>query len=64
MVACPKCKRDVAKPAKNWKYGIFTVKMYRCSCGNQFREYLIKGKVRFILSAHDGKLGPRKKSKK
>jgi hypothetical protein len=61
MAKCPKCKKEVANPAKNWKYGIFTVKMYRCPCGNQFREYY---KVRFILSAHNGGLGPRIKTKK
>jgi hypothetical protein len=68
MATCPKCKVEVAKPAKNWQYGIFTVKMYKCSCGNQFREYFKQGKVRFILSAYNGGLGPklgqRKKTRK
>ena len=64
MAKCPKCKTEVSKPSKNWKYGIFTVKMYKCNCGNQFREYYKGDKVRFVLSAHNGGLGPRKKTKK
>jgi hypothetical protein len=60
---CPKCQAEVAEPDKNWNYGKFLVKMYRCKCGNQFREYLREGKVRFILSAHDGGLGRRIKPK-
>jgi hypothetical protein len=64
MAKCPKCKTEAAKPAKNWKYGIFTVKMYKCNCGNQFREYYKGDKVRFVLSAHNGGLGPRQKKKK
>lgn len=48
---------------KNWKYGVFTVKMYRCPCGNQFREYFKGNKLSFILSAHNGGLGPKMKPK-
>jgi hypothetical protein len=64
MARCPKCKTEVTKPAKNWKYGVFTVKMYRCPCGNQFREYFKQDKLRFTLSAHNGGLGPKQRPKK
>jgi len=64
MAKCPKCETEVAKPDKSWKYGIFTVKMYRCTCGNQFREYFKGDKVRFVLSAHNGGLGRRRKAKR
>jgi lysyl-tRNA synthetase class I len=64
LAKCPRCQTEVAEPLKSWKYGIFTVKMYKCSCGNQFREYLREGRVKFTLSAHDGGLGPRIKAKK
>lgn len=64
MAKCPKCKTQVTNPTKDWKYGNFKVKMYRCPCGNPFREYLKEGKVRFILSAHNGGLGPHRKIKK
>lgn len=64
MAKCPNCKSEVVKPAKNWNYGIFTVKMYKCNCGNQFREYYKGDEVRFVLSAHNGGLGrPRKNQK-
>jgi len=63
MVKCPNCKAEVAHPAKEWKYGIFNVKMYRCPCGNQFREYFKGDKLSFILSAHNGSLGPKTKPK-
>ena len=64
MAKCPNCKAEVANPAKEWKYGVFKVKMYRCNCGNQFREYYKGDKLRFVLSAHNGGLGPRIKAKK
>jgi len=64
MAKCPKCKTEMPKPSKNWKYGIFTVKMYKCNCGNQIREYFRDDKLSFVLSAHDGGLGPRMKAKK
>jgi len=56
MTKCPKCKKEVPDSLKDWKYGVFHVKMYKCSCGNQFRDYFHEGKLRFILSAHDGSL--------
>jgi len=56
MPKCPKCKTEVAKPAKNWKYGIFTVQAYSCSnCKTQFREYNRKGKHSFTLKLQKGK---------
>jgi len=64
MVKCPKCKAEVTKLAKDWKYGVFTVKMYKCLCGNEFREYFREGDLRFMLSAHNGGIGRRKKIKK
>jgi len=64
MVKCPKCKTEVKSPSKTWKYGIFNVKMYKCKCGNQFREYFKGDKLSFELSAHDGGLGKREKTKK
>jgi len=63
MAKCPKCKTEVKEPAKTWKYGVFKVKMYKCKCGNQFREYFKGDKLSFVLSAHDGGLGPRMKPK-
>ena len=64
MAKCPKCKTEVSKPTKNWKYSSYLVKMYKCDCGNQFREYYKGDKVKFLLSAHNGKLGSRKKDNK
>jgi hypothetical protein len=46
------------KPTKEWNFGRFTVKMYKCAkCGNQFREYFMGSTLRFVLSAHNGGLG-------
>jgi len=64
MAKCPKCNAEVANPVKDWKYGVFTVKMYRCNCGNEFREYQRKGTLRFMLSAHNDGLGRKRKTKK
>jgi len=64
MVRCPNCKMEVSKPLKDWKYGVFHVNMYKCSCGNQFRQYFHKGKVRFVLSAHDGNLAKGRRQKR
>ncbi|MEM2738935.1 MAG: hypothetical protein QXK93_08125 [Candidatus Bathyarchaeia archaeon] len=57
MAKCPNCKKEVDKPNKTWKYGIFTVKAYTCpNCQTQFREYLDKnGKHRFTLKLQKGK---------
>jgi len=64
MAKCPKCQTEVKEPVKTWKYGVFRAKMYKCKCGNQFREYFKENKLSFILSAHDGGLGPRMKPKR
>jgi len=40
MVHCPNCKKEVAKPAKKWKYGHFFAEAYLCDkCGTRFNEY-------------------------
>lgn len=64
MTKCPKCNVEVPKASKDWNYGVFHVELYKCSCGNQFRNYFHEGKLRFILSAHNKSLPvgrPRKK---
>lgn len=63
MARCPNCKTEVANPTKEWKYGVFKVRMYKCLCGNQFREYFKGDRLSFILSGHDGGLGPKIKPK-
>lgn len=60
MVSCPKCGADVSEASKDWEYGVYHVNMYRCDCGNKFREYFHKGKLKFILSAHDRSLHTRR----
>jgi len=64
MVKCPKCGTNVPKSVKDWNYGIFHVNMYKCDCGNQFREYFHERKLKFVLSAHNGSLGTRKRKQK
>lgn len=65
MPKCPNCSFNITNPAKDWNYGRFKVELFRCTqCGNQFREYSREGKVRFVLSAHNGSLGPKTKVKK
>lgn len=49
MAKCPKCKTEVAKSTKNWKYGYFMVYVYECKCGTIFREYMRNGKNSFTL---------------
>lgn len=55
MVKCPKCKVKVSKPIKTWKYGLFTVQVYCCNCGTDFREYTKEGKHSFTLKLEKGK---------
>jgi transposase-like protein len=57
MAKCPKCKKEVTKPDKKWKYGRFTVQAYTCdNCKTQFREYYDKnGKHSFTLKLQKGK---------
>jgi transposase-like protein len=58
MPKCPNCKAHTLEPIKEWNYGRFRVKMYKCTkCGNQFREYFMGSTLRFVLSAHNGGLG-------
>ncbi|MCJ7425200.1 ZPR1-type zinc finger protein [Candidatus Bathyarchaeota archaeon] len=50
MVNCPNCKKELAKPAKKWKYGHFIAEAYRCEkCGTRFNEYTSNGKHSFTL---------------
>jgi DNA-directed RNA polymerase subunit RPC12/RpoP len=57
MTKCPKCAKEVNKPEKTWKYGIFTVQAFVCSnCGTKFRDYAEKGTHSFTLKLQDGKL--------
>jgi transposase-like protein len=57
MAKCPNCKNETPKPAKTWKYGIFTVQAYTCNnCKTQYREYYDKnGKLSFTLKLQKGK---------
>jgi len=53
---CPKCKREIEKPNKTWKYGHFTAYFYICeNCGTKFRDYKYKGKHSFTLKFEEGK---------
>ncbi len=56
MVQCPKCKKEVIKPHKTWKYGRFNAEGYICdNCGAKFREYSKNGKHSFMLMLKNGK---------
>jgi DNA-directed RNA polymerase subunit RPC12/RpoP len=56
MVNCPKCKKEVAKPVKKWKYGRFVSEAYLCgNCGTHFNEYTRNGKHSFTLKLQKGK---------
>jgi hypothetical protein len=55
MVKCPNCKKEMTKPDKTWKYGVFTAQAYSCSCGAKFREYTKNGKHSFTLKYQKGK---------
>lgn len=57
MPKCPKCGTENNNATKTWNYSSYKVKMYNCSCGNKFREYLKGDKLAFVLSAHNGGLG-------
>ena len=64
MPKCPNCTAHTQGPDKEWNFGRFRVKMYKCTkCGNQFREYLKENTLQFVLSAHNGGLGKIKVSK-
>jgi hypothetical protein len=52
------------EPDKEWTFGRFRVKMYKCTtCGNQFREFFKENTLQFVLSAHNGGLGKNKVNK-
>jgi predicted RNA-binding Zn-ribbon protein involved in translation (DUF1610 family) len=56
MARCPKCGRDVTRPAKKWKYGQFNVQAFECSnCGTRYREYTRNGRSSFTLKLQKGK---------
>jgi hypothetical protein len=55
MAKCPKCRTEVVKPSKEWKYGQFTVALFECACGTRFREYARNGKYSFTLKFERGK---------
>ncbi len=58
MPKCPNCTAHIPRTTKEWNFGRFTAKMYKCTkCGNQFREYFVGSALRFVLSAHNGGLG-------
>ena len=54
----PNCATNTQGPDKEWNFGRFRVKMYKCKkCGNQFREFFKENTLQFVLSAHNGGLG-------
>ena len=56
MVNCPSCKKEVTKPLKKWKYGLFLAEAYLCgNCGTHFNEYTRNGKHSFTLRLQKGK---------
>ena len=55
MVNCPDCKREMTKPDKTWRYGVFEAEFYSCRCGARFREYTRDGKHSFTLKYVKGK---------
>ncbi len=56
MAKCPNCKKELAKPKKKWKYGIFEVRAYTCDkCGTAFRDYTLDGLPKFTLKLKKGK---------
>jgi transposase-like protein len=64
MPKCPNCTAHMKEPNKEWSFGRFQVKMYKCTkCGNQFREFFMENTLKFVLSAHNGGLGKTKATK-
>jgi transposase-like protein len=58
MPKCPNCTAHMKEPTKEWTFGQFQVKMYKCTkCGNQFREFFMENTLKFVLSTHNGGLG-------
>ena len=64
MPKCPNCLTHTQGPDKEWDFGRFRIKMYKCKkCGNQFREFYKENTLKFVLSAHNGSLGKIKATK-
>jgi len=64
MPKCPNCNAHTQGPNKEWDFGRFRVKLYKCQkCGNQFREFFKENTLQFVLSAHNGGLGRNRASK-
>jgi len=56
MVQCPKCKKELTRPNKTWKYRELIAQFYICTnCGAKFREYTKNGKHGYTLMFKDGK---------
>ena len=56
VIKCPNCRKEMAKPSKEWKYGQFVVEAYVCNnCNAKFREYTENGKHSFTLKLQKGK---------
>ncbi len=52
---CWSCKKELNEVNRTWKYGIFDVKEFLCSCGAVTREYSREGKAVFYLGNIKGK---------
>jgi transposase-like protein len=64
MAKCPNCTAHTQGLNKEWDFGRFRVKLYKCEkCGNQFREFYKENTLKFVLSAHNGGLGKTRASK-
>lgn len=50
MVICPRCLNEDSKLSKEWKYGVYNVKMYFCGeCRKSFKLYYQDGFLKFSL---------------
>jgi len=64
MPKCPNCTAYVKEPDKEWDFGRFRFKKYKCTkCRNQFREFFKENTLQFVVSAHNGGLGKTRASK-
>ena len=65
MPKCPNCTTHTQGPDKEWDFGRFRVKLYKCEkCGNQFREFYKENTLKFVLSAHNRGLRKPEQAKK
>jgi len=56
MTKCPKCRKEVMKHRKIWKYGTFTVRAYFCPfCQTKFMDYEKQGRNSFTLRLEKGR---------